>query len=210
MINVGFVQCAIRVCRLSFTNISIQHFSSKTHCRTHYEVLNLKPGCTKKEIRDSFIKMSKQNHPDIHGASYNDQFVRINEAYNVLINEDKQRLYNETLVNYNSSQTIYSRYPQRQTSVTWKEHYNNPANHWLASNFTIAGVCLAVLVIGSIIRYYGAKKSSAIRSQFLEESDQLLLFLEEQKLMKSEKSKNELIEIFEKNIANDYKPTIEK
>jgi len=33
--------------------------SSKQNLSTYYDTLNLKPGCTKKEIRNSFIKLSK-------------------------------------------------------------------------------------------------------------------------------------------------------
>jgi len=33
--------------------------STKQNLSTYYETLNLKPGCTKKEIRNSFIKLSK-------------------------------------------------------------------------------------------------------------------------------------------------------
>lgn len=44
----------------------------------------------------------------------------------------------------------------------------------------------------------------------MDESDELLSFLEEQKLMKTDKTKDELIQIFEKNIAKEYGQIIKK
>lgn len=44
----------------------------------------------------------------------------------------------------------------------------------------------------------------------MDESNELLSFLEEQKLMKTDKTKDELIQIFEKNIAKEYGQIIKK
>lgn len=44
-----------------------------------------------------------QNHPDVCGPSSSDRFIRITEAYNVLIDETKKKSYDETLMNTNSN-----------------------------------------------------------------------------------------------------------
>lgn len=108
--------------------------SSKKKFSTLYDILNLKPGCTKKEIRNSFIKLSKlvfiwnnnenkldvtiyfvfKNHPDVCGPSSNDRFIRINEAYTILMDDDKKNLYDETLRHNNNIQHVYNNYPRQQ------------------------------------------------------------------------------------------------
>jgi len=200
MNNVFIVPVALRVVGLGFKDISVRCQSTKQTLPTFYDVLNLKPGCTKKEIRDSFIKLSKLNHPDVCGPSSNDRFVRINDAYNVLIDDNKKRLYDETLINTNKINPVYYyHYPQRRkNNESWKDIYNNPSNHWLSSNVTIALVCVSMLLIGTTIQFYGVKKSTILRSLLTEESDGHWSFLEEQKLRKIDKTNDELVQIFEK------------
>ncbi|CAH0775407.1 unnamed protein product [Bemisia tabaci] len=54
--------------------------------RNHYEVLEIEKSSSTKEIRDAFIKLSKENHPDKNqnDPENHNKFVRINEAYSVL------------------------------------------------------------------------------------------------------------------------------
>ncbi|KAE9544810.1 hypothetical protein AGLY_000352 [Aphis glycines] len=206
---VFIVPIILKIVRLGFKDITIRCQSTKQNLSTYYETLNLKPGCTKKEIRNSFLKLSKLNHPDVCGPSSNDRFVRINEAYNVLIDENKKKLYDETLV-YRDSNPIHYHYRGHQNNGNWKEQYNNPNNHWLASNVAIAGVCLSILLVGSVIRYNGVKKSVLIRGSLMDKSDERLSFLEEQKLMKIDKTKEELIQIFEQNVVKEYGSIVKK
>lgn len=67
--------------------------------RTYYDILKVPPTCSSKEIRDAFIILSKQNHPDRHmnDPSMHEKFVQINEAYSTLINPSKRRAYDLTL-----------------------------------------------------------------------------------------------------------------
>jgi len=44
----------------------------------------------------------------------------------------------------------------------------------------------------------------------MDESDERLSFLEEQKLMKSDKTKDELIQIFEQNVVKEYGSIVKK
>lgn len=54
------------------------------------------------------------------------------------------------------------------------------------------------------------RKSTSIRSSQIDESHEHWSFLKEQKLMKIDKSKDELIQIFEKNIAKEYGHIVKK
>lgn len=53
------------------------------------------------------------------GPSSNDRFIRINEAYNILIDENKKKLYDETLMYHNNKKyPIYRQYTQHQKRYT--------------------------------------------------------------------------------------------
>ncbi|VVC43651.1 DnaJ domain, conserved site,DnaJ domain [Cinara cedri] len=205
MNNICILRITFRIVRLGFKDTSKRCQSTKQKLSTHYDVLNLKPGCTKKEIRNSFIKLSKLTHPDVCGSSSNDRFISINAAYNVLIDENKKKIYDQSLMRtstntYNNySNIVY--YPPCQNRKSWRD---DSENYWLSSNITIAAVCFSILIIGSVIRYIGVKKSVSVRSMLMDESDDRLIFLEKQKLMKTNKTNAELIEIFEKNILKEY------
>ncbi|XP_017786616.1 PREDICTED: dnaJ-like protein 60 [Nicrophorus vespilloides] len=53
--------------------------------KNHYETLNLRRDCSQKDIRDAYIKLSKQYHPDkTKNILDNQKFSEISEAYNTL------------------------------------------------------------------------------------------------------------------------------
>lgn len=209
MNNVHIIPNTLKIISFIFKDKPIRLQSTKSKLSTFYDVLNLKPGCTKKEIRNSFIKLSKLNHPDVCGSSSNDKFVRINEAYNTLMDDQKKQLYDATL-SHNKIKPIYYYYPQSPNNFNWKDTYNNPSNHWLSSNITIASICLSLLFIASVIRYFGVKKSSTMRSILIDDSNEVWSFLEEQKAMKIDKTKEELIKIFENNVTKEYGQIVKK
>ena len=66
---------------------------------SHYEVLGLTRYANAQEIRDAFIKLSKQYHPDMKSddPSMHQKFVQINEAYSVLSKPLSRRDYDATL-----------------------------------------------------------------------------------------------------------------
>ncbi|XP_043787156.1 dnaJ homolog subfamily B member 14-like [Apis laboriosa] len=46
---------------------------------TYYEELQISPNASQKEIRDAYIKLSKQLHPDNNNTGNHDDFVKLNE-----------------------------------------------------------------------------------------------------------------------------------
>ncbi|XP_044747658.1 dnaJ-like protein 60 [Coccinella septempunctata] len=66
---------------------------------TFYDVLHLKKDCSSKEIKDSYIKLSKLYHPDrtVNSKSAHQKFVKINEAYNTLSKPHLRRNYDMEL-----------------------------------------------------------------------------------------------------------------
>jgi DnaJ family protein C protein 4 len=71
--------------------------------RTHYEVLGLSPAASQSDIRDAFVKLSKEVHPDMNpdDPDLHSKFVRLNEAYTVLSKQQTRREY-DVVLNYMS------------------------------------------------------------------------------------------------------------
>jgi molecular chaperone DnaJ len=62
--------------------------------RDYYEVLGLPHGATAEDVKKAFRKLAMQYHPDRnHDASASDRFKEINEAYEVLSDDDKRAAY---------------------------------------------------------------------------------------------------------------------
>ena len=75
--------------------------SSWKQKRSHYAILEIGPTSTSKEIKDAFINLSKQLHPDLHpeGQSKSDteRFQMVIEAYDVLSDPIRKKEYDASL-----------------------------------------------------------------------------------------------------------------
>ncbi|CAK9817229.1 DnaJ homolog subfamily C member 4 [Anthophora plagiata] len=89
---------------------------------TYYEVLRIPTNATQKEIRDAYIKMSKDLHPDNSRKGNHADFVKINEAYNVL-SKAKTRHYYDMDLKYNSNNNSSS-------SFSENNGYHNAFKQW--------------------------------------------------------------------------------
>lgn len=64
--------------------------------RDYYDVLGLKKGASKDEIKKAFRLLAKKYHPDVNKAPDAEQkFKEINEAYEVLSDDEKRRRYDQ-------------------------------------------------------------------------------------------------------------------
>jgi len=77
----------------------------------YYEILEVNPDSTQEEIREKWIELAKEYHPDKIGDSGLEKIKRINEAYEVIGNKDKRLEYdsnyiNEIPVHVSASKTI--------------------------------------------------------------------------------------------------------
>ena len=64
----------------------------------YYEVLEVKPSSPPDEIKSSFRRLAKRFHPDRSREAGSDEKMRlIIKAYDVLINEDERRVYDQHL-----------------------------------------------------------------------------------------------------------------
>ncbi len=58
----------------------------------YYDVLELSPNATKEEIKASYKRLVKKYHPDINPNSSDDKIKEINNAFDVLMKNDKPKL----------------------------------------------------------------------------------------------------------------------
>ena len=65
--------------------------------RDYYEVLGLQKGATADEIKKAYRRLAKENHPDLHPGdkACEERFKEINEAYEVLSDDDKRAKYDQ-------------------------------------------------------------------------------------------------------------------
>jgi len=63
----------------------------------HYEILGLNDDCDENEIKKAYMKLARQYHPDKNQGSKEaeEKFKKINEAYEVLSDPEKRKMYNQ-------------------------------------------------------------------------------------------------------------------
>src|SRR3990170_2667321 len=62
----------------------------------YYEILGVPRGASKEEIKRAYRRLAKKHHPDLNKdnpKSAEEKFKKISEAYEVLIDDDKKRIY---------------------------------------------------------------------------------------------------------------------
>ncbi|KAK9306993.1 hypothetical protein QLX08_002596 [Tetragonisca angustula] len=82
-------------------HIFCRNYSQQRRKYNYYEILHVSSNATQKEIKDAYIKLSKQMHPDSGNKGNHDDFVKINEAYTVLSSKQNRHYYDIDLKNDN-------------------------------------------------------------------------------------------------------------
>lgn len=62
--------------------------------RSHYDELGVEPSASPEEIKKAYYAQSKKRHPDKDGDA--EDFARLSNAYEVLSDPERRRLYDET------------------------------------------------------------------------------------------------------------------
>lgn len=174
--------------RLSRKPLYTQIFHSTqiryAHQVNHYEVLKLQSNCTPKEIREAFIRLSKELHPDANVSSANKKasessFVQLLEAYKVLSKPDSRSNYDYELTLRTRPQT----HPGGRQDIQYQHWYRNPSHYQTpdpdsfygikgikkVSNWTIVFYCMVFMVVGGIVQAYAISKSFTFKREQLDE-----------------------------------------
>ena len=69
--------------------------------KDYFKILGVSRNATDKEIKSAFRKLARKFHPDLHphDERAESEFKEINEAYEILSDEDKKKSY-EQFLNY--------------------------------------------------------------------------------------------------------------
>jgi hypothetical protein len=74
-------------------------FARSYHAETLYDVLGVEKGASNDELKDAYFTKSKALHPDVAGDAVEaGAMEKVTEAYGVLRDEEKRRLYDEEYV----------------------------------------------------------------------------------------------------------------
>ena len=64
---------------------------------TLYQVLGVKPGNTREEIRDAYWELARTNHPDVAGYENTARFTCLVVAYHALSDKQRREDYDKRL-----------------------------------------------------------------------------------------------------------------
>uniref|UniRef100_A0A336MIM9 CSON000512 protein n=1 Tax=Culicoides sonorensis TaxID=179676 RepID=A0A336MIM9_CULSO len=162
---------------------NFQRFCHVNQNHNYYDVLNVKRDCTDKDIRESFVKLSKQHHPDTNTAVKDgSQFSKIMEAYKVLGKTETRAAYDHSLkFNYSYHKPINVEYdgqifrpnkygfPDPHAPPRPKEPYYGIKGVKRLPNKTIVLLCLFWAGIGITAQYFAIRHSFTFKRNELEQ-----------------------------------------
>ena len=100
--------------------------TSSWNKKSHYATLELSPTATLKDIKNAFIRLSKQCHPDLlpedHSKEDTARFQLVVEAYEVLSDPNRRKEYDATL---GLSRKLPFKRPKSSTTQEYDEKGKN-------------------------------------------------------------------------------------
>jgi len=162
----------------TFHNIHKAQYSVCCVCyQTHYETLGLERNATPKEIKNAYIKLGKELHPDLHQKDeleqesdkiskekeiYTAKFKSLNEAYSVLSKPEAKRIYDLSLPGQQKDRTSRRYKNYEPLGNTFEERagkvygYQVDQNYWNADSRArkrrVVFYCIIWAVFGAIVQ----------------------------------------------------------
>ncbi|XP_042214592.1 dnaJ homolog subfamily C member 4-like [Homarus americanus] len=190
-----------RLIMSSFTSLTYQATrplsTASLKTQNHYEVLGLGRDCTPADIKESFLRLSMELHPDKNPDSpkHHQQFVAMNEAYSVLSKPHSRLAYDADLAfqerpNMHTYGDIRTDAPRERVifrdETLWENRDRSEDHKYegrpyygirgidkkLPNSYIAAGAIL-FMVVGAIFHFFIAKKSSDFAIEHLNRRDRI-------------------------------------
>ncbi|KAL3857982.1 hypothetical protein ACJMK2_012603 [Sinanodonta woodiana] len=108
----------------NLTHVQIRKYSMNRGQASHYDVLGLPTHSTQAQIKNAFFKLSKLYHPDVNDSKEAvSKFHNILEAYEVLGNVRKRRMYDEGIQNPDDSRYEHAHSPDYTNGFRTSEKF---------------------------------------------------------------------------------------
>ncbi|XP_067929781.1 chaperone protein DnaJ-like isoform X1 [Watersipora subatra] len=117
-------------------SVSCFHTSVSSTQKDYYKILGVTKDASSKEIREAYVELVKKTHPDRPGTSHSfapgEDFIGIQEAYEVLNDPKRRSEYDLVHVGYKQQQATKDRYQakvrnwDRDVSDTFKPRRFHP------------------------------------------------------------------------------------
>lgn len=107
-------------CTVCLINTFTRSSLSTLQLKEYHSILNVNKSSTPKEIKESFLKLSKVYHPDNSVTGSHIQFVKLKEAYDAL-KDGTPTTSDSSTSSYSKSTNSYSNYNEH-ADVSYKAH----------------------------------------------------------------------------------------
>ena len=92
--------------RIGLGGVRTFRTSRVTHAPDLYEVLGVNRGASAAEIKKAYLALAKKYHPDVNkDADAKEKFAAVNNAYEILSNEEKRQLYDSGAMDNQGNET---------------------------------------------------------------------------------------------------------
>lgn len=176
---------------------------SPSRSSSYYDLLGIKEDATTEEIKRAFFQKSKQLHPDRDPANpdLHTQFVKLNEAYRVLLKEDSRKRYDGLRASQATrpASGSHSGRPKRkpfdfanfgarneternENIRYWQQFQEVPPDSPSGPEFEkkrhrnqkLFGYCLLIMLGSLAVHYVGFRKLEEVHNSFMDEKDRTI------------------------------------
>ncbi|XP_061461648.1 dnaJ homolog subfamily C member 4 [Rhineura floridana] len=201
----SFCRCC-RLCRRARHRAFSTVFYNWSPARnsSYYDLLGIKQDANLQEIKQAFFSKSKKLHPDSDPANpdLHSQFVKLNEAYQVLSNESRRRIYDSFQTapgarpapgshhgsNSKRSPFGFAEFGKRSAPEPdenlryWQQFQQAPSEPFSGpevkrkhrQNRRLFGYCILLMVGSLVVHYIGFRKLEDLHNSFMDEKDRAI------------------------------------